>query len=442
MNAQMTHDTIQKRSSREWLWVPLLCFFRGMVLVSLLSVTMVMLKRMGMSNTMATASTACLALPWVLRHLLRRVICAGGSRWLWIVLTQAVFALSIWGVALTLQPNSGGSVIWVFLVLGALSGGLHDVAASDLSRSWIDRRGSSLVGKESPSFGSRQVIGLSFFLLAVMVGLGLVLIMAGDMEVLSRSLDDSWGTTFEALALCLVGLSVLDALVLPRDVDGDGTCLNPKGKWSLEEIMAWWRQPLQWVFAALVVLFTLHEWMLWRGTLLFLVDPGSIGGLSLGPQEVGFVQGTVSVLAMMMGCVLGLEAARKWGVGKSLLPMALLGTLPDVLLLYLAFRMPSDLPTVSLCLATEAFGCGFAVACFILYIRYNSPGKDHAAHFDICFALVMLSSMIGGWCTGLFQDYLGYRRFFMIVAALAVLALVAVVVAHLLYKKCNSTFSS
>ena len=91
MNAQMTHDTIQKRSSREWLWVPLLCFFRGMVLVSLLSVTMVMLKRMGMSNTMATASTACLALPWVLRHLLRRVTCFGGSRWLWVVLTQAVF---------------------------------------------------------------------------------------------------------------------------------------------------------------------------------------------------------------------------------------------------------------------------------------------------------------------------------------------------------------
>ena len=430
----MTHDAIEKHRSREWLWVPILSFFRGMALVSLLAVTLVMLKRMGMSNAMATASTAWLALPWVLRQLLRRLTVMGGSLWLWIVVTQVVFALSMWGIALTLQPKSGGSTIWIFLVLGALSAGLHDVAASDLSRSWVGKDDSLSSQIGAPPFRFRQMVPLLFFLLAVLVGLGLVLMMAGDMEVMSRSLDDSWSATFEALALCLVGLSVIGALALPRDVAYDGAFLE-NNRLTLAETLAWWRRPLQWFFAGLVILFVLHEWMLWGGSLLFLVDPGSIGGLSLGPQEVGFVQGTVSVFFLIAGFVLGWMAARRWGIGKCLIPMALLATLPDIVMLGLAFRMPSDLWEIGACFATEALGCGFAMACFILYIRYEAPGKDSPVHTDMCFALVMLSAMIAGGCTGFFQDYFGYRRFFMIVVALALMALVSVVVSHLIYKK-------
>ena len=432
MSVQMPYDSTEKevsRRSRSWLWVPLLYFFRGMVLASLLSVTLVMLKRMGMSNALATASTAWLALPWVLRLLLRRVTAVGGTPWHWVVAMQAVFALAMLGVALTEKPHSGGMVVWIFLAIGALSGGIHDVVASDLSAVWVS---GSRQKEDLASIGRRQVVALLFFLLALLVGLGLVLVMAGDMEVLSRSMDESWSTTFKALALFLIALACFVALALPRHV-AISHIPSPSLANSRTPTFGWF-----WG-GVLLVLFTLHQWMLWRGTLLFLVDPGSIGGLSLGPQEVGFAQGTVSVLAMMMGCVLGWKALSKWGMTRCLLPMAAAATLPDVMLLDLAFRMPTDLLAISTCLSIEAFGCGFAMIGLILYIRCNAYGKGNSSHADICLAWVMLSAMIGGWCTGLFQDYFGYRRFFMIVSALAIMAFVAATVSYLISKNDKDT---
>ena len=99
-----------------------------------------------------------------------------------------------------------------------------------------------------------------------------------------------------------------------------------------------------------------------KGVLMFLVDPGSIGGLLLGPHEVAYAYGTVGGLVMLAGLLLGYQAIRSHGLRLWAWPMVIAAILPDAALLYLAYAMPSDIVTVCLCLAVECFGCGFAMA--------------------------------------------------------------------------------
>ena len=199
-----------------------------------------------------------------------------------------------------------------------------------------------------------------FGVLAAVLGMGVTMVLAGDMEVLSRRLHEAWHSAFLLLAAMLAAVEVVGLCVLPRS--GKKTeALNWHKAWNdnIQAHARWWTRKNQWQMALAVILLSLHQWLLWRGTLLFLIDPGSIGGLSLGPQGIGFAQGTIGALALMAGLVMGVGAIGKDGLRRWLWPMMMAMSLPDVLLLYLSYEMPSDLLTVSSCLLLENLLCGF-----------------------------------------------------------------------------------
>ena len=410
----MNHSKRHKRHlqvGRKALWTPLLSLTRGVMLFSLLAVVMVMLKRMGYSNTSTTAATSMLVLTLVFRQWAVALI----SRWCplkwWLVLSQGLFAVAMLMVS---PPAVGQSdfVNWTWLVLAAVSAGIHDVAVSRYSMPW--HNGQRL---------GHLMASLMSFLLAALLVMGLCLMIAGDLEVMERNLSDAWVRVLRLIGvfMAVVALLIAGGMKVERDLQ--------LGGWTA--LRMWWMRPHQWMWAIFIVLFSMHEWMLWRGTLLFLIDPGSIGGLSFGPMEAGFAQGSVAVLAMMAGVIIGYQTVKKWGIRRCLWPMAVAATLPDVLLLYLSFRMPSDVWTVSMLLAMEGLALGFALAVFLVYVRCSVPGRQMAAHADACVSLLLLSAWLAGMMTGFMQDMLGYRRFFLIVVALAVLAVASLLLLRL-----------
>lgn len=88
--------------------------------------------------------------------------------------------------------------------------------------------------------------------------------------------------------------------------------------------------------AVLFMLFyRLPEALLIRISNLFLIKPVSEGGLGLSTQEVGFVQGTVGVLGLTLGGIIGGIAASRNGLKKWLWPMVWSITLPDLVYVYL-----------------------------------------------------------------------------------------------------------
>jgi len=189
-----------------------------------------------------------------------------------------------------------------------------------------------------------------------------------------------------------------------------------------EALAGWWAMRQHRLLALMTVALSLHQWMLWRATLLFLIDPGSIGGLSLGPQGVGFALGTVGGLALIAGLVMGVGAVGRDGLEKWLWPMTLSLTLPDVLLLYLSYEMPSDLLMVSGCLLGENLLAGFGMAGMLYFLLDDAREDAGGVHADCCMAWLALSALVAGVGTGFMLDRIGYRRFFFLVVVAALMA--------------------
>ena len=412
MNQQHPQHQVTTVPRWAWLWAPALCFGRGLMLVAVLLVAMMMLKRNGMGNAWATFVPAVMLLPFVLRPALRPVVLAIRA-WRWLLpLLQALFVMVMLGVASAIESSAEATFFW--LATGAVCGAVHDMVATDLCATWC--KGGNRV---------RVQVCLSCAILAVVLGFGGTLILAGDMEVMSRRLGEAWSLAFQLLAAMMTMVALVCAATLRPD--GLWPSMGVGEAWRLcrAETVHWWHFRRQWLFALCLVLITLHEWMIWWGIPMFLVDPGSTGGLSMGPQEVGYVLGTLGVMILVAGCVAGYAAIGRGGLRRWLWPMVMAASLPDVLLAYLAYAMPTDIWHVFACLGIENFCCGFGMAGILTYIMYYSHGRGMAAHADTYMSLLALTAMVAGAATGFVQDYFGYRRFFILVVVAAMVAIAA-----------------
>jgi MFS transporter, PAT family, beta-lactamase induction signal transducer AmpG len=157
----------------------------------------------------------------------------------------------------------------------------------------------------------------------------------------------------------------------------------------------------------------------------FLLDDRKVGGLGLTTQEVGVVYGTVGIISLTVGGILGGIAAARGGLKKWLWPMALSMILTAATFLYLAYTTPESLLTINICVALEQFGYGFGFTAYMMYLIYYVMGEFKTSHYAICTAFMALGMMIPGMFAGWLQEQLGYRHFFlwvMICSAIPILA--------------------
>ncbi len=143
----------------------------------------------------------------------------------------------------------------------------------------------------------------------------------------------------------------------------------------------------------------------------FLVDPLDKGGLALSTSEVGIVYGTVGIIGLTIGGIIGGILAAKGGLKKWLHPMAWSMSLTCLTFIYLAFTQDQSFLTINICVFIEQFGYGFGFTAYMLYLIYYSEGKYKTAHYAICtgfMALSMMMGMIAGWL----EDLIGYQNFF------------------------------
>lgn len=166
-----------------------------------------------------------------------------------------------------------------------------------------------------------------------------------------------------------------------------------------------------------MLLYRMPEGLLAKVSALFLIDARHGGGLGLSPQEYGLVQGTVGVVGLTLGGILGGMAAGRDGLRRWLWPMVMAITIPDVVYVYMSYALPTSLLTVNACVFLEQFGYGFGFTAYMLYLIYYSRGDFKTSHYAICTAFMALSMMIPGLFAGALQEAVGYRMFFLIVVA-------------------------
>ena len=400
-----------QKLSRPYLWVPSLYFAEGLPYVAVMTVSLILYKQLGLSNADITFYTSWLYLPWVIKPLWSPFVDVVKTKRWWILTMEVLIGAAFGGVAFTIPTSFWLQGSLFFFWVMAFSSATHDIAAD----------GFYMLGLNAHQQTFYVGIRSTFYRLATIFGQGVLVMIAGNLQVVYRgAISYSWSLMFYLVMGLFLGLWIWHCVSLPHPAEDaprrDASAASIMRE-SLSTFVTFFQKP-QWLVGVLfMLLYRMPEGLLVKVSSLFLVDSPSAGGLGLSPQEYGLVQGTVGVIGLTIGGILGGILASRDGLKKWLWPMVMAITLPDVVYVYLSYVLPSSLFVVNACVFVEQFGYGFGFTAYMLYLIYYSRGEFKTAHYAFCTAFMALSMMIPGLFAGALQELVGYRHFFIIVMA-------------------------
>lgn len=391
-----------------WTWVPSLSFADGLPLVILMTVSLIFYKQMGLSNTAVTFYTSWMYLPWILKPIWSPFIDLVKTKRWWVLLTEILLGAAFGGVAFTIPTSFWFQGTLFFFWVAAFTGASHCVAADGFYLLALNER------QQAWFMGIRQMADR----LATIFGQGILVMVAGNLQVIFRgSISYSWSLTFYGLAGVFLALWLWHSRTLPHARD-DRQHPLVSARAILSGFVLTFRTFLRkkGIIQALcfIMLFRFSEALLSKVSPLFLIDAPHNGGLGLAPQEYGLVQGTVGMIGVIIGSIIGGFAVSKGGLHKWLFPMVLAYSLPPVIYLALAYWLPDSLMLVSVSVFIEQCSTGFGLTAYMMFLIYYNRGEYRTSHYAIASALMTLSLMLPGLMAGSLEELMGYRRFFLL----------------------------
>ncbi|MBR4729321.1 MAG: MFS transporter [Prevotella sp.] len=393
-----------------WAWVPTLYFAEGLPYVAVMTISLIMYKRLGLSNADITLYTSWLYLPWVIKPLWSPFIDIIKTKRWWIVAMQLLIGAALGGVAFTIPGPYWLQGSLAFFWLMAFSSATHDIAAD----------GFYMLGLEQHEQAYFVGIRSTFYRIATIVGQGLLVMLAGNLEVITRNIKYSWSLMFYGMAGLFIAFWLWHNYILPRPAEDKGMTRLSGGEIMSEfwmTLKTFFHKPQVWAGICFMLFYRMPEGLLAKVSALFLIDAQHNGGLGLSPAEYGLVQGTVGVIGLTLGGILGGIVASRDGLKRWLWPMVMAITLPDLVYVYLSYVLPQNFFIINACIFVEQFGYGFGFSAYMLYLIYYSQGEHKTAHYALCTAFMALSMMIPGLFAGALQESVGYPAFFLIVVA-------------------------
>ncbi|MBR4586309.1 MAG: MFS transporter [Bacteroidales bacterium] len=411
-----------------WFWVPTLYFAEGIpyFIVNVISVTM--FKRLGMSNGDLAMYTSLLYLPWVIKPLWSPFVDVIRSKRWWILVMQALCTAGFAALALSVSPDAFGLLLVIFYVI-AFASATHDIAADGFYMLALGQK------QQSVFVGIRS----TFYRIASVFGQGVIVVLAGVLEERLGTIPRAWSVTLLVCAVLFGLVTLWHWRFLPK-VETE----EPRsGAGETQRIfrgfaqawMTFFQKPGVWLAIVFMLLYRLPEAFSVKMLTPFLLDPVEAGGLGLSTAQSGLVYGTVGVIALTVGGILGGLYAARVGLRRAMWPMSMALALPCAVYLLLAAVQPSALWSIYLCVAADQFGYGFGFTAYMLYMMQFSEGEFKTSHYAICTAFMALSMMIPGLFAGWMQERLGYVGFFIVVM---VCCLATVFVTFFARRRCSS----
>ena len=281
-----------------WIWIPSLYFAQGTPYVVVMTVAIIMYKRLGISNADITLYTGWLYLPWVIKPFWSPLVDMFKTKRWWIVTMQLVIGAGLAGVALTLPGPNYFKFSLLFFWLLAFSSATHDIAVDGFYMLGLDE------GKQAYFIGIRS----TFYRIAVISGQGILIILAGYLEKYYGNIRTAWSITFAALALLFLILFLYHKFVLPRPASDKALIttsgLNPFSEF-LNTFLSFFRKESAGLAVSFMLIFRLGEAQLVKMASPFLLDPREVGGLGLSTSEIGLVYGTIGIIALTLGGIIG-----------------------------------------------------------------------------------------------------------------------------------------
>ncbi len=395
--------------------------------------------KMGVPNDQLAFFTTLLYFPWFLKGLWSPFVDIIRTKRWWIIAMQAL--LTGLGILLTLtlphpsaemiaaKETSVGLFRWtlIFFIIAAFASATHDIAAD----------GYYMLAHDTKSQAAFVGIRSTFYRIAAVFSQGVLVYIAGQIENRTGDIPLSWQVTLGTTSVLLLLVTLYHSFFLPKveeekpNEEVKGERLKVKGVWKeLKEAFAtFFTKPGVWLAIAFMLLYRLSEGFLVKLSQPFLVDTratvlrdGQIfgGGLALSTDTVGLLYGTIGVICLLLGGILGGIYISRKGLKRSLWLMAAALTLPSFVYCYLSMAQPESLWLIGTAVSFEQFGYGFGFTAYMMYMMHFSEGPYKTSHYAICTAFMALSMMIPGFVAGSLELAVGYSAFFWIANACSI----------------------
>lgn len=336
------YSRMNSRGNGGW-WVFTLFVTNEIPSVVVTFVALIMFLQMGVGMTLATAYAALLLLPWVAQPLMRSLPAFardGGEdrhRLLW---TECLMSAVMVFFALRMGNKPLLTLLMLFII--SILSAWHDLLAR---RYYADRVGNA------PGGGTwMSVLRTLSSQMATVLTYGLMIMAVGVLEIYfrQRAAWYSWALCCYMLAGCYMLLTVANMLLLDRTH-------------ALPQPPVPHHRRRQWVMqAGLLALMLLPQGLMFFSRTIFLLARPQEGGLGCTLQEVGFAQGTIGVIAFLLGVTVGQRLQRRRGEAWMELPLTLCLGLSPLAYLTMTYLPPGNLGALSAYtfLAQLLFGLG------------------------------------------------------------------------------------
>ena len=432
--------------SSPWTWVPSLYFVEGVPYFLVNSISVMLFAKMGVPNDELTFFTTLLYFPWFLKGLWSPIVDVLRTKRWWVIAMQVLMTALCFLLAITLpspdpatmaaKSTSVGLFRWTLLlfIITAFASATHDIAAD----------GYYMLAHNQKSQAAFVGIRSTFYRIASIFSQGALVFIAGTIEERTDNIPLSWQLTIGLTGLILLLTTMYHLFFMPHpaeDTERKDQTVSSAMRELGRSFTTFFTKPGVWLAILFMLLYRLSEGFLVKLCQPFMLDAvettirdGQIigGGLGLSTQTVGWLYGTIGVICLLIGGILGGIYISRQGLRKSLWIMALSLTLPSFVYVALSIYQPSDLWFISTCVGFEQFGYGFGFTAYMLYMMHFSEGEYKTSHFAICTAFMALSMMIPGFIAGKIEMAVGYTTFFWIANACSITTFI---VTYFVYRK-------
>ncbi len=160
---------MKSSKGKPWSWIPSLYFAEGLPYVAVVSISVIMYKNLGMSNTHIALYTSWLYLPWVIKPFWSPFVDFLKTKRWWIVAMQLLIGAGLAGIAFSIPTHFYIQASLAFFWLVAFSSATHDIAADGFYMLALDSN------EQAFYVGIRS----TFYRIATIVGQGVLIYFAG-----------------------------------------------------------------------------------------------------------------------------------------------------------------------------------------------------------------------------------------------------------------------
>jgi PAT family beta-lactamase induction signal transducer AmpG len=400
--------------------------------------------KMGVPNDQLAFFTTLLYFPWFLKGLWSPFVDVLRTKRWWIIAMQILLTTLCILLTITLPHPSAETIAakatsvglfrftLILFIIAAFASATHDIAAD----------GYYMLAHDSKSQAAFVGIRSTFYRIAAVFSQGVIVYIAGAIENKTGNIPLSWQVTLGATSVVMLLVTLYHCFFLPKPAE-DKPRVESRNVWRelCDSFATFFTKPGVGLAIGFMLLYRLSEGFLVKLCQPFLVDSkesfvrdGQIfgGGLALSTDTVGVLYGTIGVIFLLVGGILGGIYISRKGLKKSLWLMAAALTLPSFVYCYLSMAQPESLWLIGTAVSFEQFGYGFGFTAYMMYMMHFSEGKYKTAHYAICTAFMALSMMIPGFVAGALELAVGYSTFFWIANACSITTFI---ITYFVYKR-------